>query len=252
MKKLLYFIPLMLLLLFCTIYYLIIHERSEVPEITLLKSFQNCGVKVVTSEMYFSGRLNKKYDNIGDIKLLADKISSDLGVVNNSIFSRNVMENDNLQKIEITGNDKENSHVSIRAQLTRDSKKEYESYISIAVTEDVPRITMQDKRLKVLEVLKKSGITPKVNTCITGNLNGKLNNEQVNDVCKSIFSTAEAEKVEGIKNGGLISVSAYSPLMEDSIRVNERRVNLNLAIRYNSYENKTYIWLATPVITTEY
>jgi len=34
--------------------------------------------------------------------------------------------------------------------------------------------------------------------------------------------------------------------------VNGKKVNMNLAIRYNSYEDRTYIWLATPVITVEY
>jgi len=63
---------------------------------------------------------------------------------------------------------------------------------------------------------------------------------------------SNAKKVEGITEENLISISAYSPRVKSSILVNEKRVNINLAMRYNSYEDKTYIWLATPVITTEY
>lgn len=252
MKKFFYFIPLMLLLLFCSSYYLLIHENSIDPEITLLKSLKNCSVNVVTCEMYFWGRLNKNYDNIESLKLLADKVSKDLGIINNSFYLKNIMENDNLKKIEITGKDMGNSHLSIKVQLTEDSKNGSESDISITVNEDSPGTMLEDKRSKVLKVLRKSGISPRVNSCLTGNVNGKLNNEQMNDICKNIFMVSEAKKVEGLKYDGLISVSAYSPLIGDSIKVNERRVNLNLAIRYNSYENKTYIWLATPIITTEY
>ena len=29
-------------------------------------------------------------------------------------------------------------------------------------------------------------------------------------------------------------------------------MNLNIAIRYNEYEEKTYIWIGTPIITIGY
>jgi hypothetical protein len=62
----------------------------------------------------------------------------------------------------------------------------------------------------------------------------------------------ERAEVEGIRDGSLISLSAYSPLLKDSIKVRGKRVNINLAARYSAFEDKTYIWLASPVITTEY
>jgi hypothetical protein len=105
---------------------------------------------------------------------------------------------------------------------------------------------------KVLAVLERSGIDARVNSCISGNFRGKLNDDELNLVCRKIFESVHASKVEGIRDIGLISVSAYTPDIGRSIVVNGNRINLNLAIRYNSYEDKTYIWLATPVITTEY
>ncbi|OZV13462.1 hypothetical protein CIW83_04260 [Tissierella sp. P1] len=50
----------------------------------------------------------------------------------------------------------------------------------------------------------------------------------------------------------LVSYTAYTPLIESSIFSGEKKVNLNLAIRYNENEDKTYIWIGTPIITTGY
>lgn len=83
-------------------------------------------------------------------------------------------------------------------------------------------------------------------------MDGKLNDNELETVCERIFKSAGADKVEGMRDGGLVSVSAFSPVIDEAVRVNGKRINLNVAVRYNSYEGKTYIWLATPVITTEY
>ncbi|HEX2945387.1 MAG TPA: YwmB family TATA-box binding protein [Clostridia bacterium] len=93
---------------------------------------------------------------------------------------------------------------------------------------------------------------PDINISITGSLDGKLGDENLDQLYEKAFAAVDADKVEGIDEPGLISVSAFSPSIRDSVRVNGRRININMAARYNSYEGKTYIWLATPVITTEY
>lgn len=93
---------------------------------------------------------------------------------------------------------------------------------------------------------------PDINISITGSLDGKLNEGELDLIYKNVFDSIGAYRVEGINEGGFTSVSAFSPSIHDSVRVNGRRININMAARYNSYEGKTYIWLATPVITTEY
>lgn len=101
-------------------------------------------------------------------------------------------------------------------------------------------------------LFKESELKPEFNFCIVGNFNGQLDYLSLNDICLKLLEKANARSVEGIRDGNMISVSAYSPIIKESISANGRKVNLNLAIRYNSYEDKTYIWLATPVITREY
>ena len=50
----------------------------------------------------------------------------------------------------------------------------------------------------------------------------------------------------------ITSYTVFTPYIDNYIFFFRKRVNLNLAIRYNEYENRTYIWIGTPIITTGY
>jgi len=47
----------------------------------------------------------------------------------------------------------------------------------------------------------------------------------------------------------ILSFSIFTPYIEQYIYTGSRKMNLNIAIRFNEYEDKTYIWIGTPIIT---
>jgi hypothetical protein len=247
-----FLIVLAFLLIISTFSYLEIHKNNEFSEATLLKTFNYSGAKIVSREIYFWSKLDSSYSNTEKIKAIADDFSNQLGLKKSDLPNGGNEKNDMTQKLEVSGSTLDNSLVSICAQLFEDKDNKGESYISLNISQDSEDVELEGIKQKVLKIFNKYKLEPKVNSCITGNLVGKRETNQLNDICKKIFSAAEAKTVEGIRDSELISVSAYSPFMDDSINVNGKKVNLNLAIRYNSYEDKTYIWLATPVITVEY
>lgn len=238
-------------IIFSTFYFIKIRNNSDSPENTLQKSFDSSGARIVHSELYFWGRLSNKNKNMEKLKTITIDISNSLGVLNNSSYSNRIISNDSVDKIELSGVTEDDLSVSVSAQLGKDDGKE-ENFISISVAQDSSSKGLEQAKQLVVKACRKYGINTKLNSCLTGNFDGKLNYEQLNDITRRIFKETEARKVEGIRDGNLISVSAYSPFIQDSIQVNGSRVNLNLAIRYNTYEDKTYLWLGTPVISTEY
>ncbi len=50
----------------------------------------------------------------------------------------------------------------------------------------------------------------------------------------------------------ILSFSIFTPYIEEYIYTGSRKMNLNIAIRFNEYEDKTYIWIGTPIITIGY
>lgn len=247
------FIILILFLILFSIYFVKIQFQLNSPETTLLKSFSSSGAKIVSAEIYFWGRIdNEKYDSLDELKKLAVDFSKELGVDESNMLSSKSVNNDLIQEVEINGTIGKNRLVNISAHSGKSKSALNERFISVSIIEDLSSTGLEEARKEVLAVFKKYKIKPKINSCITGHFDGRLNYTQMNDICKRIFKEAGARKVEGMRDGNFISISAYSPVIGNFIRVEENKVNLNLALRYNSYEDKTYIWLATPVITTEY
>lgn len=253
MKKSLFVIAAsILLIIFFTLYAVNIHVKTQIPEIVLQKAFNESGAQAVSSEIYFWAKLDSKYSGEEKLKELVSQLSQSIGIIRNTDMPSKLQENDLMFKYEVNGVTSENRLVNICGQTNRVWGKNAESFISIRVVEDSVYREAETTRSEICRMLEKYGINPRVNSCITGYYGGKLGKERLNTVSSSVFKVAQARKVEGISETNLISLSGYSSAIQDFLQVKGKKVNINLAIRYNTYEDRTYIWLATPIITTEY
>jgi hypothetical protein len=249
LKKVTCFVFLLTFLLVFSIYYVNIRGKSEDSEVTLVKSFDCSDAEVVSSEIYFWAKLN---DRPKSIKYLSSEFTKALDIDSKKLLLSKLSDTSSGQKQELRGITAKEKIVDMLIQLNRNPENTKEEFITVGISEDLSADELYNYKVAVLKVFKKLRIDPKVNSCITGNFDGKLDNNQLNEISKRVFKGAEASKVEGMRENEFISISAYSPNIEEYIRSGNKKVNLNLALRYNTSENKTYIWLATPVITVEY
>lgn len=241
-----------LLAILFSIYYIKIQENIESPESTLVKCFNNSGAKVVSSEMYFWGKVeDEKYNDFSELIRLSKDIMDEIKGESREKVLEKTVSNDYIKEVELSTSVGDTA-ISVVSQIRNDRNDKPERFISVRFLRELSVNDMDVTRKKVISVLSEYGIDAQVNSCITGSFEGKLTDKQMNEVSKAIFKGAGARKVEGIRDRNLISVSAYSPVINDYIKVDDNKVNLNLAIRYNAVEDRTYIWLATPVISTEY
>lgn len=104
---------------------------------------------------------------------------------------------------------------------------------------------------KLVDDLVKKPIIHK-STVICGHLTGQLSPSQTNKALKTMTDACHAQKVERLTMGSLVSISAYSPDVRQALTLDKNSVNINMALRYNSLENKTYVYVGSPLITTEY
>lgn len=252
MKKSFLFLLLFVICLFVLIlFFTKTNDKFSSAETTLIKTFSNSGANILSSEIYFSGRMPDSKESFDEQKLFTENLAQEIGVVKNDSYSCRDVRTDSIQKIEVSGMTNKNRAIDINLEMNEGIKGD-EEILTISVTEYMTYSGLEEIKNEILEVLKKYDIHPKINSCITGNMNGSLSSESQNELCNRILQGAKAEKISTTTDRNLISVSAYSHNIEDSIRVSGRKMNLNLALRYNANEDKTYVWLATPVITTEY
>lgn len=86
----------------------------------------------------------------------------------------------------------------------------------------------------------------------TGSYQGKLSGEEQQAKVKKLLSNLQAKKVDSIKSSNYYTVYAYTGLVDDYIKANGKRININIAITYDEEHDKTEICLATPILNEDY
>lgn len=251
MKKIFLIIILIISVLFLS-YTFVNQIKTYSTEKTLVKTFTDSGAQLVSWEIYFRGKIvNDQYNSIEELEYLAEKLSDEIGMTNKDFYYNKNLPNNLIHIVDIDGfiND---SRAILSVNLERTQDNPVERHISVSIVNSGKHLNIEEITETAQELLKKYGIDYKVNICITGSFEGKLKYSELAGICGNILSSANAKKVEEMETPDMISISAYSPSISYFIEAAGKKVNINLAVRYNSYENRTYIWLASPVIETEY
>ncbi len=247
-----YFFLLMFFTMLFTISYAGLYYREGAKKSALQSSLVKAGVNFVNSEVYVWCNTDELQYDTDSIVKVTERLSDSIGIVKNVDYSINTLNNDFIRKTEIRGSTSDGKTVCINSQLNKNKSQENNSFISVDIINELEQTDINDTAQVLKEKFKSFGLNPKVNTCITGYFDGKLDYVEMNKISSRILKDAKAKKINGISDKNLISVSAYSPLIDNNIEIKGRETNINLALRYNAYEDKTYIWVATPVITIEY
>lgn len=221
-------------------------------EIKLMDIMEKTGATVLSREAYFWAKPQNGSRTVTAHDRLVTELAELLQIkALDEDHPVNVINSGNIQEIQANGKLPEGDMVNISGRLINHNG-EKESHLIVDVTGLPGREKAGQIEKTVMRICRKYGLKPDVNYCIVGYFDGKLDTKELNEVCRKAFQAAGADKVDGIKDNNLISLTAYSPEIDNYVRVDGSRVNLNIAIRYNSYEKRTYIWLATPLISIEY
>lgn len=145
-------------------------------------------------------------------------------------------------------------HIAAVAQVLypRQQRTAPEAYmvVNIDAVHD-PQAVERQRRL-VGEVLRDAGGTPHVSTCLVGRLDGKLEGDEMQRRLREAFRFLGASMDEGMTEGNFASYDGYTRRLPESLTVGNRLVNINMAMRYSSYDNCTYVIIGSPVIAREY
>ncbi len=237
----------------------VLFMQTNLPEDStaevIQRAFEMTGADIVSSEIYIHGTVtaeNLVYRNACE-KLSTDIILGCGADTEKALPVFNNIETDISSGTETNYIIDENKRIYI--SILKDVEHMTDNgnyYLSISLVDTSPRPELSKSIEGIEYALEYYNVAHEANISITGSLNGQMEEREIEKVYKRVFESIKADKVEGMNGDGLISVSAFSPAIKEAISVNGKRVNVNMASRYNSYEERTYIWLATPVITTEY
>ena len=129
---------------------------------------------------------------------------------------------------------------------------EKESHIIIDIVKNKGYKDIVEYNYQNKAILGKYGSNIESTIGIVGYKAGKLSKIDTQKNMKAITNSLKAKKVEEIIEDSYYSTTLYTPLISQKIQYQNKAINLQIASRYSEYDDRTYLWIATPLITYTY
>lgn len=175
------------------------------------------------------------------------EISKELGMIESNLNSQ---EEPDHHQVEIKGKNQRGQTILLLIQSQEDEGIQ-ETHIVMDIWEENHMIDVHDLAQEVNTLLEKYG-HPEIVTCITGTFDGEIGKDKRGEILLDMEKFLDIREVESYNEEKMTSNVGYSPKIKEWITYNGKKVNIHMAMRYNAYEDKTYLWIGTPLILTGY
>ena len=225
----------------------------------LYDAFQKTEAQIIMREISFMSQSIEKTKEIDEVisknRRICTRAALITGMKQDDNFRIEEKNTDDIYEIEY--HIKKNQYISsfIRTITYAEKDGRISSHFYIALNSDLnneSRFSLNQMAIAIKDYLTDIGLKPKINESIIGCFEGKPATKELNKQFSELFKYMKAKKNNVIKESNYVSITAYSPMITRYVEINGKRTNVNIALRYNSYEHKTYIWLSSPVINKEY
>ncbi|SRR5690606_33597831 len=157
------------------------------------------------------------------------------------------------QAITIIGSNSAQTVTSMNSKdAYRVANTQYHTYIIVDIVDRIPLENWEANISKLKMYFKDRNCSPVISYNLFGYYNGMLNSKQREEKCKEVLKRLGATHVDSMESDTLISLTGYVSSIGDIVETPKGPVNINVASRYNSFEDRTYIVIGTPIINIEY
>ena len=141
-----------------------------------------------------------------------------------------------------------NGSVTIKA-ITQEPQVQY-VYVNITVYNNIDCAVSY--RELVEGMFDAMGIQGNVNMNLVGSLEGALNSTEKNELADGLLDRLGAKVVTENRDGDIFTIYAYSKGAGSYITIGGNKINMNIAIGYDEEQDRTKVYLASPINSLDY
>lgn len=225
---------------------------KPIDSVVLKNVMKNSGITVQTIDLTYGSLIDK--ENMNDIKLLKEQIGRTFSV---SMEAREKTCCSGV-KVQYNGERRFSSFATLNLKLVGRQNNDPESndlsaylILKLSVNKQGQELIGQynhylQKNLKVL------GLDPKINTSIRGMINKKMTHDEQYAFLQAMFQELNGKVTEGLNEKKVISLSGYSEDLNRFVMSKNKRINVQIASRYNPLNKQTVITIGNPIVTMTY
>ena len=148
----------------------------------------------------------------------------------------------------VLSNESVNGSVTIKA-ITQEPQAQY-VYVNITVYNNIDCAVSYRELMEGM--FDAMGIQGNVNMNLVGSLEGALNSTEKNELADGLLDRLGAKVVTENRDSDIFTIYAYSKGAGSYITIGGNKINMNIAIGYDEEQNRTKVYLASPVNSLDY
>lgn len=166
-----------------------------------------------------------------------------------------ITEDDHYSKVMVTNQKEEELYITTLMENFKKEDSSVESYLLIDLYLSNQYKDFTQIEDAIVDYFTGQGFDYEYAITINGTFSNKMNTDIMREVIGRTFKSIDGQIIEGMEDteyGEMVSLTGYSPKLQNDIQLAGEQINLNAAMRYSEHDDKTYIWIGTPLIATEY
>ncbi|MDN5344926.1 MAG: hypothetical protein PWQ18_1039 [Clostridia bacterium] len=218
----------------------------------LFNAFTASGARLATVRLEAWGSLNRTFLSGEALRELASRATAALGLAPDLGFTSQDSAGFHALNWEGQLRPGEILYLSLQSLVGPEGSGESYLLINLEGTSVEGEGWMQAWQEKVRAAFRPWQVEPHLTYGLIGVIPGQLSPPERQQRVQAVLAALQAQRVEGVEDEGLISISAYSSLLPRRLEVAGRPVNVNVALRYHATDGNTYLYLGSPLLGGEY
>lgn len=225
----------------------------------LIQVFQESNARFESYTINGWARVNRKFMTFADMEDLAWQAAGVFPYREGSL-RLDKQEDSGFRSLRLAGKLGEKTELEIwiqsmagvKTRVGQEEGQEAETYAVITIKElgDLERLGQDRNRVNA--AFERISSEARISEVLAGWLPQLVDQNQGRAIVSGIFKELSGKKIEGYEEGSVVSWTGYTEELKDNLRLGNRVVNLNVAIRTVPGEQRSYLVIGTPLITTEY
>lgn len=216
---------------------------------SLVSAFSVSGPGVLSATVEVTARFPEEYLDSFDKQQMLKRLAKGIGL---TITEKPELEaTENRQELSYRKNayaaDTELRIISLKEETEGGEEIRHYLYAKITLRESIEAILTYKKLLEeTFTSLKGTDISTTIQ--LMGEYSGYLTMEKKNEVTDRILSALDAKVAYDHREADLYTVYAYTAALENYITVENKKINLHIAMSRDEENYRTLLYLATPIL----
>jgi hypothetical protein len=231
-------------------YYHNVKSTAKTVSQPMQVAFQSSQAIFVENKLQGWAKINDCFSSREELLDYAAKVCEILGMEN--AVSREEASDEGFNSLKIKGGISEKVTAEIIFQSLMDKKTQDETYLIINMVDFRGPEFLDIAKEKMKSAFQVFEQDPEINQLMIGFRKGRLEKASYQSVINGIFSSVGGKINGEVEEENYFSTTGYISSIHEKLKVGRDDVNIQVAMSFDELENKTYIYIGSPLVYSDY